>query len=162
EAFRSAAAVEVAPGAYDLYVRSDAVNCPAATTAAEFAAPGSPWVKRAAAVPSVDFSVAGVDTSTAPAASLLGLCERPGTDQFDGGIRARYYRGAIRAVNGTQGENRTVNIVPVDRYVQDVVPREMPAAWGADGGGTGLHALRAQAVAARSYGLSQNRYSYAK
>ena len=65
-------------------------------------------------------------------------------------------------MNGTQGENRTVNVVPLDRYVQGVVPREMPAAWGGDGGGTGLHALRAQAVAARSYGLAQNRYSYAK
>ena len=112
--------------------------------------------------PSVDFSVAGVDTSTAPVASLLGVCERPGTDQFDDGIHARYYRGSIRAVNGTLGENRTVNLVPLDRYVQGVVPREMPAAWGGDGGGAGMHALRAQAVAARSYGLAQTRYSYAR
>jgi peptidoglycan hydrolase-like amidase len=162
EQYRAAAAVEVAPGSYNVYARTDAVNCPGATTAAEFEAPGSPWVKKAAGVNVVDFSVVGVDTSSAPVTSLLGVCERPSTDQFDPGIHARYYRGAIRAVNGTQGENRTVNLVPLDRYVQGVVPREMPAAWGNDGGGAGLHALRAQAVAARSYGLAQNRYTYAK
>ncbi len=162
ELFRAAAAVEVAPGAYNLYTRNDAVNCPSISTPAEFEAPGTPWVLKASGVASVDFSVAGIDTATAPVESLLGVCERPGTDQFDSGIHARYYRGSIRAVNGTLGENRTVNIVPVDRYVQGVVPREMPAAWGADGGGAGLHALRAQAVAARSYGLAQTRYSYAR
>ncbi len=153
EQYRAAAAVEVAPGSYNVYARTDAVNCPSATTAAEFEAPGSPWVKKAAGVPSVDFAPAGVDPATAPVASLLGVCERPGTDQFDAGIHARYYRGTIRAVNGSESEDRTVNIVALDRYVQGVVPREMPAAWGADGGGAGLNALRAQAVAARSYGL---------
>jgi SpoIID/LytB domain protein len=160
--YRSAAAVAVAPGSYNVYVRTDTVNCPSAVTAADFEAPGSPWVKKASGVPSVDFTAAGVDTATAPATSLLGLCERPEADQFDGGISARYYRGTLRAVNGTQAEHRTVNVVPLDRYVQGVVPREMPAAWGGDGGGTGLHALRAQAVAARSYALAQNRYAYAK
>jgi hypothetical protein len=55
--------------------------------------------------PSVDFTAAGVDT-TAPVTSLLGG-ERPDADQFDGSISARYYRGTIRAVSGTQGENRT-------------------------------------------------------
>ena len=44
EQYRSAVAVRVAPGSYALYARADAVNCPAATTAAEFEAPGSPWV----------------------------------------------------------------------------------------------------------------------
>jgi SpoIID/LytB domain protein len=160
--FGSVAAVEFAPGHYRVYGLAGAVNCPAATTTGEFEAPGSPWTIVAPDVPSVDFTVLGVDTATAPVASLLGVCERAGTDQFDGGIRARYYRGAIRAANGTQGENRTVNLVPIDRYVQGVVPREMPASWGADAGGAGLNALRAQAVAARSYAVSQSRYTYAK
>ena len=163
ELYKSAAAVEVAPGSYNVYTRSDVVNCPTFSTVAEFEAPGTAWVLKATGVASVDFSVAGgIDTSVAPVENLLGVCERPGTDQFNSGIHARYYRGSIRAVNGTLGENRTVNIVPLDRYVQGVVPREMPAAWGADGGGAGLHALRAQAVAARSYGLAQTRYSYAE
>ena len=42
EQYRSAAAVEVAPGSYNVYARADAVNCPGATTAAEFEAPGQP------------------------------------------------------------------------------------------------------------------------
>jgi SpoIID/LytB domain protein len=161
EQYRSAVAVRVASGSYALYARADAVNCPAATTPAEFEAPGSPWVKKADGLPSVDFTVAGADPA-GPAANLLSLCERPGTDQFDGTVAARTYRGTIRAVTGSAGEARTVNIVPVDRYVQGVVPREMPASWGGDGGGAGLNALRAQAVAARSYGLSQSRYPYAQ
>jgi hypothetical protein len=47
----------------------------------------------------------------------------------------------------------------LDRYVQGVVPREMPAAWGR----RRRHPRPAgQAVAARSYALAQNRYAYAK
>ncbi|HKA03221.1 MAG TPA: SpoIID/LytB domain-containing protein, partial [Acidimicrobiales bacterium] len=160
--YGSLAAVEFAAGHYRVYGLG-AVNCPAATTTAEFEAPGSPWAIVAADVPSADFAVlGGIDSSIAPVASLLGLCEPAGTDQFDGTIHARYYRGTIRALNGSAGENRTVNILPLDRYVQGVVPREMPASWGGDSGGAGLNALRAQAVAARSYGVSQGRYSYAK
>jgi stage II sporulation protein D len=49
------------------------------------------------------------------------------------------YRGALRSV-----EKHTVNVLPLDRYVQGVVPRESPASWPAD-------ALRSQAVAARTY-----------
>jgi stage II sporulation protein D len=49
------------------------------------------------------------------------------------------YRGALRSV-----EKHTVNVLPLDRYVQGVVPREVPASWPAD-------AVRAQSVAARSY-----------
>ena len=49
------------------------------------------------------------------------------------------YRGALRSV-----EKHTVNVLPIDRYVQGVVPREVPAEWPAQ-------AVRAQAVAARTY-----------
>ncbi len=50
------------------------------------------------------------------------------------------YRGAMRLTGG-----RTVNVVGIDDYVRGVVAREMPASWQAA-------ALRAQAVAARTYG----------
>ena len=63
---------------------------------------------------------------------------------------ARYYRGSLRAVTGSQGELRTVNSVPLNLYVAGVVPREMPASWGGDAGDKGMNALRAQAVAAQS------------
>jgi SpoIID/LytB domain protein len=160
--YPSLAAVALAPGHYRVYGYAGGVVCPTGTSAADFEAPGSPWAVVAADVPSVDFGVVGVDTTTAPVTSLLGLCEAPGSDQLDGTIHARYYRGLLRAVTGTASEFRTVNVLPLDRYVSGVVPREMPASWGGDAGGAGLNALRAQAVAARSYGLAQNRYSYAK
>jgi SpoIID/LytB domain protein len=53
------------------------------------------------------------------------------------------YRGALRSV-----ARHTVNVLPLDRYVQGVVPREVPAEWPAQ-------AVRAQAVAARTYAASE-------
>lgn len=53
-------------------------------------------------------------------------------------------QGALRAVpTGTSGL-RTVAVLPMETYLRGVVPAEMPAAWHTD-------ALRAQAVAARTY-----------
>jgi stage II sporulation protein D len=73
----------------------------------------------------------------------------PGGAQFSGGPRpltlrlphheARSYRGALRSV-----DRHTVNVVALDSYLRGVVPREVPAEWEAE-------AVRAQAVAARSY-----------
>ena len=53
--------------------------------------------------------------------------------------QAAQYRGALRSV-----EKHTVNVLPLDRYVQGVVPSEVPTSWPAE-------AVRAQAVAARTY-----------
>lgn len=90
---------------------------------------------------------------------LIGVCD----PRDNGGAgQVVYYRGMIEAANGTTGENRTVNTLPIDLYVQGVVPRESPAYWGGLGDGKGMHALRAQSVAARSYAIADNRYSYAK
>ena len=85
---------------------------------------------------------------------LIGLCE-PKTDRAH---RVRYYRGIIRAVNNSRNENRTVNAVTMEAYLRGVVPRESPAGWGDAVGGAGMNALRAQAVAARSYASTENRY----
>jgi stage II sporulation protein D len=57
------------------------------------------------------------------------------------------YRGALRSV-----EKHTVNVLPLDRYVQGVVPSEVPTSWPAD-------AVRAQAVAARSYAAYERQHS---
>ncbi len=60
------------------------------------------------------------------------------------------YRGLLRSVDPPPGssddaEDRdTVNVVPMEAYLRGVVPREVPATWPAA-------AVRAQAVAARSY-----------
>ncbi|MFZ8892282.1 MAG: peptidoglycan-binding protein, partial [Ilumatobacteraceae bacterium] len=58
-----------------------------------------------------------------------------------------------------RNENRTINIARLDDYLRGVVPRESPASWGDTAGGAGMNALRAQAVAARSYSVTENRYA---
>jgi len=66
-------------------------------------------------------------------------------------------RGSIEAVDNSNGEARTVNIVPLEQYVSGVVPNESPAGWGTlgapgpQGQPRGFQELEAQAVAARSY-----------
>jgi len=57
------------------------------------------------------------------------------------------YRGALEFRPGTFGGVNTINAVDVDDYVQGVVPLESPAAWP-------IEALKAQAVAARTYALT--------
>ncbi|CAB4691822.1 MAG: SpoIID/LytB domain-containing protein [Actinobacteria bacterium] len=55
------------------------------------------------------------------------------------------YRGTLRSASSDDGTERdTVNIVSLETYLQGVVPREVPALWH-------VHAVRAQAVAARTY-----------
>jgi SpoIID/LytB domain protein len=76
---------------------------------------------------------------------MLALCD---------GTTPHQYRGSLRAaLEGTS--QRLVNLAPIDAYLRGVVPRESPASWPAA-------ALQAQAVAARSYALSENRYAYAQ
>ena len=101
------------------------------------------------------FSVPGGDDGATLAANTLGLC--------DSNQAVTHYRGNFYATFNVEGTVRLVNDVPVEQYLRGVVPRESPASWGDWGGGLGINALRAQAVAARSYALAQNRYSpYAK
>lgn len=66
----------------------------------------------------------------------------------------RFYRGALRAVDAPSRGIVTVNEVDTEAMLRSVVPAEMPAYWGDLDGGKGAAALRAQAVAARSYALS--------
>jgi SpoIID/LytB domain protein len=93
-------------------------------------------------------------TSAAPAtgANVLKVCQA-------GTIRG--YRGALQVFEAS-GSLALVNLLPVEEYLMGVVPRESPASWGAAGGGKGLNALKAQAVAARSYALAGGWTSYAK
>jgi len=81
-----------------------------------------------------------------PVAEHLTLCD------------GRAYRGAL-GVATEDGAFRTVNRVDVEDYLLGVVPAEMQANWADKGAG---EALRAQAVAARSYALAETRYPYAQ
>lgn len=95
----------------------------------------------------------GQDPAAAPT-QVIGLCE-PRSDRAH---RVRYYRGIVRAVNNERNENRTINVTTMESYLRGVVPRESPASWGDAAGGAGMNALRAQAVSARSYASTENRY----
>jgi SpoIID/LytB domain protein len=58
------------------------------------------------------------------------------------------YRGAIRSAVPSKGSTArdTVNVLPLEHYVRGVIAAEMPAGWAPE-------ALKAQAVAARTYGV---------
>ncbi|WP_332661753.1 SpoIID/LytB domain-containing protein [Aeromicrobium sp.] len=69
---------------------------------------------------------------------------------------AAVYRGAIRSAVPSSGSTsrNTVNILTIERYVRGVIAAEMPSSWMPE-------ALKAQAVAARTYGvrsISSTRY----
>jgi SpoIID/LytB domain protein len=66
------------------------------------------------------------------------------------------YRGAIRSALPAKGSTArdTLNVLPIEHYVRGVIAAEMPAGWAPE-------ALKAQAVAARTYGvrsLAPSRY----
>jgi SpoIID/LytB domain protein len=104
----------------------------------------------------VTFSPA--DPRTDDRSEMLQVCELGGTQ--------RWLRGEVRALEGKDAANtttsRAVNRVDLEGYLKGVVPRESPASWGSAGSGLGLHALRAQAVAARSYAMAEDRVPWAK
>ena len=88
-----------------------------------------------------------VDTFTAP----LEVTSAEGTLVLKGtamnGVRDGTYRGGLEFRPATFGGITVVNPVNLDDYVQGVVPGEVPASWPAE-------ALKAQAVAARTYALA--------
>ena len=75
-------------------------------------------------------------------------------DGRDAAVESR--RTAYRGVLGVVDQNGpfSFNRVPLEQYLRGVVPRESIPEWGAAGGGRGIAALEAQAIAARSYVLS--------
>ena len=79
----------------------------------------------------------------------LADCGRAGGARGGGSVTLSgrgAYRGELLALPSGGGLN-AVNRVSIDDYVKGVVPNEVPASWPQD-------ALRAQAVAARSYALA--------
>jgi stage II sporulation protein D len=76
---------------------------------------------------------------------LLTLKGRAGNGRTNG-----TYRGALEFRGGTLGGVNAINALPVDEYVKGVIPLESPASWP-------LEALKAQAVAARTYALTTSK-----
>ncbi|MET0817174.1 MAG: SpoIID/LytB domain-containing protein [Solirubrobacteraceae bacterium] len=60
------------------------------------------------------------------------------------------YRGALEFRSGSLGGVNVINALDVDDYVRGVIPLEVSATWPAE-------ALKAQAVAARTYALTTNK-----
>ncbi len=65
------------------------------------------------------------------------------------GFERKAYRGSIEA-SRTGTALRAVNVVALESYLRGVVPNEMPASWSTE-------ALKAQAVAARTYAMREAR-----
>lgn len=100
----------------------------------------------------VRFTIADGDSASTDRGDVLGVCSSGGA--------VNHYRGAIEIMSSSEG-NRVVNDVLAEAYVRGVIPKEIAASWAYAGDGAGVHSVRAQAVAARSYGLEQNRtYNY--
>jgi len=111
-------------------------------------------------------SASWVDFGTFPASSttvrttvvpttldtLLSTCESMGK---------RAYRGTL-AVIASGGVQKTIIHLPLESYLRGVVPHELAASWGILGGGRGMQALGAQAVAARSFALASSQPSGAR
>ncbi len=76
------------------------------------------------------------------AGNLVQLCEVGKTTAYRGGFQ----------VVGTGGTQATVNLVGSEDYLRSVVPSESSASWAS--APNGIEALKAQAVAARSYALA--------
>jgi hypothetical protein len=86
----------------------------------------------------------GVDLATAAASAAELWLETGAGDHLlaDGNA----YEGRFRLLRG-DGGLRVVNHLPLERYISSVVGGEMPTHWN-------MEALRAQAVAARSYAMA--------
>ncbi|HWX10147.1 MAG TPA: SpoIID/LytB domain-containing protein [Gaiellaceae bacterium] len=85
-----------------------------------------------------------VDGQAAPQALTPPLTFRPGAN---GPLTLkRPYRGQIQ-VDVVDGKLRAIDIVGLEKYLYGVVPSEMPSDWSPE-------ALKAQAVAARSYAMA--------
>lgn len=61
-------------------------------------------------------------------------------------VKRKWYRGHFQLINDGLGLT-VINDVPLEKYIQGVVPSEMPSGWEHD-------AHKAQAIAARSYALA--------
>jgi len=108
---------------------------------------GGPWTL-GVATSATPVTVMPLTDTNAPSAGrdqMLQACQPDGT--------TRWYQGSLTAT--ASGPTRlAVNAVALEQYLRSVVATEMTPAWADLGGGA---ALEAQAVAARSYVLAEDR-----
>ena len=70
---------------------------------------------------------------------------KPTNDGFIS-VKKKWYRGHFQLLNSGEGLT-VINDIPIELYIQGVVPAEMPSSWEHD-------AHKAQAIAARSYAIA--------
>jgi stage II sporulation protein D len=155
--YYSGTAIGVLTEPRDVRVLLQSTSGSAAFTGASSAAgrrlsPGSTYYVRRRAAGQVQLlSSRGRSMATVPeplratGPGLLTLKGRAGNGRTDG-----TYRGALEFRGGTFGGVNAINALPVDEYVKGVIPLESPASWP-------LEALKAQAVAARTYALTTSK-----
>ena len=83
--------------------------------------------------------------TTSPAGIRTNIIQAMGGD-FRSGAEDWRYGGALRIIPKGAGTVLPVNVLPMEDYLKGVVPAEMPPYWGPE-------ALKAQAIAARTYAL---------
>ncbi len=111
---------------------------------------GGPWASKPLETVSSPLISPSSSSTTATSSQVLQLCQLPANEYLRGDIEPALY----------QGSSRTVNVLPIESYLRGVVPSESPAYWGTLGNSgpqqenCGFQELEAQAVAARSYALS--------
>ncbi len=132
----------IAPG-FPAVVRIQLVSA-GRFTISEATSCAGPWALRAT-VNAASVSVSTGQTEVTEPASMLQVCTSSGR---------RTYRGDLAAVDGKPGQY-LVNQVNMEEYLRGVLPAEVPSGWGAKP--NGMEALKAQAVAARSYAAAEKR-----
>ena len=141
--YGSIQAYEVAPNRYDVYGTAD-LACPGGGGRLGADRPGG-------AGPDHGHDARSTRRRRA-AGDVLGLCQPDGT--------VIHYRGSLTATEDGSGANRVVNEVLVENYLRGVLSTGGVDELGQRRRRAGMHALYAMATAARSFALSQHRYSY--
>lgn len=95
--------------------------------------------------PAAPFGQTLVVRAAGPAGIRTNLLETLDGD-FRSGSEQRRYAGELAIVPEGGARIRPVNVLPLEEYLKGVVPAEMPPFWGKE-------ALKAQAVAARTYAM---------
>ncbi len=130
----AAVRVRLSRGAWEI---SDAPGC------------SGPWTVR------TSLASRTVTITTGPADPAAGPDDHTNMLQVCEDAQRRVYRGDLLAI--TDGKvQRSVNLVGMEAYLRGVVPREISASWG----DKGLEAVKAQAVAARSYAAAEKRSGF--
>lgn len=94
---------------------------------------------------SVPFDRPLVIRSAGPTGVRTNILQTMGGD-FRSGAEQWRYSGELRLIPKGAASVLPVNVVPIEDYLKGVVPAEMPPYWG-------VEALKAQAIAARTYAM---------